>query len=36
MTWHKAVLIGFCAGLGYLAAHELWLSITGLVGLCYG
>ena len=36
MKLTHAILFGFCAGLGYLTAQELWLSLTGLVGLCYG
>lgn len=36
MKMHRAALWGFCAGLGYMAAQDLWNSLAGLVGLCYG
>lgn len=31
-----AIMCGFSAGAGFLAAQELWWLITGLVGLCHG
>lgn len=29
-------LAGFVAGLGFMAAQELWWMLSGLVGLCHG
>lgn len=30
------VALGFCAGLGFMAAQELWWALGGWVGLCHG
>lgn len=32
---NKYILVGFFAGVGYLAAQELWWVLTGLAGLCH-
>lgn len=32
----RFMAIGFCMGAGFMAAQELWWTLTGLVGLCHG
>lgn len=32
----KAILLGFFAGIGFMASQELWWAVVGLVGLCHG
>lgn len=35
-TMVRVMILGFCAGVGYLAAQELWWWALGLVGFCHG
>lgn len=30
------LLAGFCLGLGFMLAQDLWWGLTGIVGLCRG
>ncbi len=32
----KVMIFGFCGGIGFLAAQEIWWWINGLAGICYG
>jgi len=30
------VYVGWSCGLGFMAAQEFWLFVTGMAGLCHG
>lgn len=32
----KSLLIGFAAGIGFMAAQDTWWLITGLLSICRG